>query len=425
MCCRAVSHLPVRQSLPRLQRPFRPRGPASGGIGQSPAVGSALFSALRRLSAAPSLPPASPVRPSAAPSRSLRSLAALAPLERLGRFLGQILAYVLGMRYLWPCINQLITITMAKGNMLLGYARGKVGSLVFARRKGEQITRARNFAPANPRTNAQMSQRMKMYAPVQLYRQSMRRFFKFAFNTAAHETIFNAYMRENIALAPWVSKELSVGQAPIPFPAKMSSGGLAGATMQVSANNVTAGSLVGILAKIGNYSGVSMVTGLTAADSTLGQISAAILAANPSLQVGDQLTFVLCFTSGLQSEAGDILYDGRSPFNFVYAKFVLDPESTRTPADAGLVHFAEEEDFGTTFLTLASSVDLATDAAGGCIIVTRNVSGSVIASNSQLFLNEVADEIYNLMRTDAYREKAALSYKASPDAYLNPATTEV
>ena len=44
--------------------------------------------------------------------------------------------------------------------MLLGYARGKVGDLVFSRQDGQQVTRARAAQVSNPRTTAQMIQRM-------------------------------------------------------------------------------------------------------------------------------------------------------------------------------------------------------------------------------------------------------------------------
>lgn len=49
---------------------------------------------------------------------------------------------------------------MSKGNMLLGQARGSVGDLTFFRRNGEQITRAKVTQVANPRTTAQLIQRM-------------------------------------------------------------------------------------------------------------------------------------------------------------------------------------------------------------------------------------------------------------------------
>jgi hypothetical protein len=48
---------------------------------------------------------------------------------------------------------------MAKGNMLLGHARGKVGSVVFSRAYGKQITRALAESVKNPRSDGQNVQR--------------------------------------------------------------------------------------------------------------------------------------------------------------------------------------------------------------------------------------------------------------------------
>lgn len=53
--------------------------------------------------------------------------------------------------------------------MLLGYARGKVGDIVFSRQDNEQIVRARNRRPKNPRTNAQLYQRAIMATVMQAY----------------------------------------------------------------------------------------------------------------------------------------------------------------------------------------------------------------------------------------------------------------
>lgn len=49
---------------------------------------------------------------------------------------------------------------MAKDNLFLGFARGKVGSVVFYRAKGVQVTRALNAAPTNPQTALQLLQRV-------------------------------------------------------------------------------------------------------------------------------------------------------------------------------------------------------------------------------------------------------------------------
>lgn len=58
---------------------------------------------------------------------------------------------------------------MSKGNMFLGFARGKVGSVVFTRSGGEQVTRARNTEPKNPRTAAQALQRSVLKTVSQAY----------------------------------------------------------------------------------------------------------------------------------------------------------------------------------------------------------------------------------------------------------------
>ena len=62
---------------------------------------------------------------------------------------------------------------MAKGNMLQGMARGKVGDIVFSRLNGEQISRVRNRNPKNPRTNAQLYQRAIMATVMQAYSAGM------------------------------------------------------------------------------------------------------------------------------------------------------------------------------------------------------------------------------------------------------------
>ena len=63
---------------------------------------------------------------------------------------------------------------MATDNLVLGFGRGKVGDLVFYRREGQQITRARNRAPKDPKTDKQLAQRCRISGPMMMYR-SMRK----------------------------------------------------------------------------------------------------------------------------------------------------------------------------------------------------------------------------------------------------------
>lgn len=314
---------------------------------------------------------------------------------------------------------------MAKGNLLLGYGRGKVGSLVFSRRKGEQIVRARNTAPANPRTNAQLTQRMKMYAPVKLYRQSMERFFKYAFPVKEKETIFNAFMRENISIAPWTARELAVAQAPIPFPARMSAGGISGIPMQSVASfsdDALDGNFYLGLNSDNRVSAVfAMDSDSTAANLTLGEFSAAVIARYPQVMNGDQLTFVAISTDALSLEGINVVYDGTGSFNFSYKKVIVNTESTDKVASLGL--YAADGENGLILVGVAGLLGNGTECSAGCVIVTRSVGSGVDASNTNLVLNAPAVAIYDTMKSNGYRQFAAMSYKASPDAYLNPATT--
>ena len=53
--------------------------------------------------------------------------------------------------------------------MLLGKARGSVGDLTFSVLNSEQITRAKAKSVKNPRTDAQMIQRLLMSTTVHAY----------------------------------------------------------------------------------------------------------------------------------------------------------------------------------------------------------------------------------------------------------------
>lgn len=64
-------------------------------------------------------------------------------------------------------------IIMAKGNMLLGQARGKVGSVVFSRAFGKQITRSLAENVKNPRSDGQNVQRA-IFATVNSFASALR-----------------------------------------------------------------------------------------------------------------------------------------------------------------------------------------------------------------------------------------------------------
>lgn len=99
---------------------------------------------------------------------------------------------------------------MAKGNIILGYLRGSIGDITFFRAKGQQMSRARNRAPANPRTVAQMDQRAKMACAVKFFSQVGANFFKYAFEGKKEtESYFNAFVKNNIQTGGYIGKQAS------------------------------------------------------------------------------------------------------------------------------------------------------------------------------------------------------------------------
>ena len=99
---------------------------------------------------------------------------------------------------------------MAKGNIILGYLRGSIGDITFFRAKGQQLSRARNRAPANPRTVPQMDQRAKMACAVKFFSQVGSNFFKYAFEgKKEQESYFNAFVKNNIYTGGYIGKQAS------------------------------------------------------------------------------------------------------------------------------------------------------------------------------------------------------------------------
>lgn len=98
---------------------------------------------------------------------------------------------------------------MAKGNFLLGYARGSVGDVTFSRVKGNQVAKARNRNPANPNTIPQAMQRSLFADAVRFYTRGVQNAFKFAFERKLeNESDYNAFMRLN------VNRGVRIGKTP-------------------------------------------------------------------------------------------------------------------------------------------------------------------------------------------------------------------
>lgn len=170
---------------------------------------------------------------------------------------------------------------MAKGNALMGTLSGKLGDLVFFRRKGEQVSRAYIKKVPNPNTRAQVRQRSSLTNIIRLY-QSSPSFFERAFqNKKVGQSDYNALVSLNLRsdVRIFLPKEMADNGGGVVAPYIISSGSLQ--PILVSGQGVNAITNIAVGADF-------EVT----EDTTVAQLSAAILSNNTFMNPGDQLSYL-------------------------------------------------------------------------------------------------------------------------------------
>ena len=293
---------------------------------------------------------------------------------------------------------------MAKGNMFLSQARGKVGSVVFSVIKGQQVERVYNPSPANPRTNGQQAQRSLLANMTKFYKRGSKNFYKFAFeDKTVRESDFNAFARKNIMNGAYVPREFFDNEN---YPA-------------IGIYTMTAGSLSHNVQVVfnGDYividPGTNNLSG-TAATVTIGQLSAVILANNPGLQEGDLLTFVTADSSmDIQQEVGSDI----PTWNIT--QFYLDPADRSTLASKGFdfmraQRIGEGAERGILFVQLAG-IDRTSFAA---LCFSRKTENGLKVSTSTLRPSAVAECLAYWLRGEYAKQVAAASWGGNTDAVL-------
>ena len=236
---------------------------------------------------------------------------------------------------------------MAKGNLFLGMARGKVGSVVFSRLEGKQVSRAYNSEVNNPKTRPQAVQRA-IFATVSKTA---------AFISAVIESSFdgfkngaksrNEFVRVNTALllesfnngAAYLLPKKSMLVAPNAL--KISSGKLGFIPAPVPTDIGKTASALKVFPGDLKASGDDLVT------------LAELQAMYPMIKAGSQLTFVTC----LGNDSGD-------PYKWRYARIVLGP-------------WLKADD---------TVIDMLNDIIPSSAIVTSKTEGLSVDSNDNVML---------------------------------------
>ena len=314
--------------------------------------------------------------------------------------------------------NPFISSIMAKGNMLLGYARGSVGDVTFYRDGGTQKARARNRQPANPRTNKQMTQRALFANCVKFHKLAASKFFKFAFeNKKPNESDYNAFMRENIKRGVMMSKSCFDDWA---YPALgnwvISRGSLTAitGTYEVGSTTITYPFFELLLG--------SGYTTPAADEQTIGWFSNLLITNNPSrYHVGDIITMVACFgnKSGVPAATPP---ENETSYEFMYWQFLIDVNNTTLIEDLTEGYFLPAvldsgKRLGIDFMSEDSETFGNTLIQCG-IIHSRNVSGGLLVSTCEMTNNPSMDTAITACSVDSYKQSVLDDWNAAGLAIL-------
>lgn len=286
----------------------------------------------------------------------------------------------------------------------MGYARGKVGSVVLARSKGQQITRAYNESPKNPRSEKQMLQRSVFMAATKFFSRGQQAFFKFAFeNKSPKQSDYNAFMSENAKRGLHTSQAaFTEATYPSIAPFMMTKGSLAE---------------LPLLLNSGKTAFELEVNGLQTSAS-IGDLSQSLISTYGA-QEGDIVTLCVIVANGSNADnTPSVEPDKRGQVKWTIKQFIVDTASFAAITDAlGAIVTA-----GTGSL-LVTPTQMSTSACAACITLSRDTQEGLKVGNTYLELNDIALTIYENGNDAEYIGKVLDSWKATGSAILQGSMT--
>ena len=300
---------------------------------------------------------------------------------------------------------------MAKGNMLLGMSRGSVGDVTFYRSGGSQRARARNRKPANPMTVRQQTQRAKFANAVKFHKQVTSNFFRFAYeDKKVNESDYNAFMRHNVGNSGFIGARASkIASWPALGLWEVTNGSLPeiDVTAPAAANQFVAG------------------LGLTGEITTIGALSAALIAQGDTWREGDILTALLYRATAaatlptVDTETEHYAYSG-------YMQIVLNSADT-TALDTvtvviGGVEAQMEVDVVNGLVVSGTDQTFTTawtnDLLQCAVIHSRNTAGGLLVSTQSMVANKPQVITDALAESGTYYNSVLADWDAAAEAVL-------
>lgn len=290
---------------------------------------------------------------------------------------------------------------MAKGNALMGTLQGRVGDMLFKVRKGQQISGKLQKQVINTRTTAQMKQRTQLNNLVACYR-VLKPAIEMGFeNKASNQSNYNAFVGKNMNVGTLVFNDKDSVKAGVTIvaPYQITSGTLSPVVMQGAAPNAITNIALGALA-----------IGPT---TTIGQFSSAILANNPQIVSGMQLSYI----SMVQRVDTEVIPP--ASIALIPRAYVEKYEITLNVENAALL----SDSFPARALGVTDGFlsHVADSLLGGYTWVWSQKVGTLIKVSSQRLnvtsLSTLADYVGSAAQT-----RAGSSYNAVNGAFLDPNT---
>ena len=281
-------------------------------------------------------------------------------------------------------------------NLWIRGGKQRLGGVVLYQMNGQTL--ARELAPqvSNPRTTAQMRQRVKLSNLVAFYKANkvwMRNAFE---DKAQRESDYNAFVAANIGntLVALTKSEVASGAA-VAAPYQITRGSI------LSIEHTLQGSTIKTNLNLGNFQ--------IAAGTTIGQLSTAILNNNLTLSEGMQLSLIVNVQqSGNASQQPYIVV---RVYEFLLNRSSTEPLTNYFPSSVATVAA------GTGNYALALNTD--TYSEGGATFILSHSVGGVTRVSSQRLQLFGSKSVYNAHTTTAAMENAIESYGVGGDVFLD------
>lgn len=304
---------------------------------------------------------------------------------------------------------------MAQSRNFFGMRRGSTKTFTFQVNHGVQITKDRVYDVANPRTNAQMGQRLAFANAVKFYKAANQNLFKFAYeDKKPNESDYNAFMRHNTGLAAIASKKMLVNDYPAIGNYMLTAGTLGTLDVFCEANT-----------SLGVRAYLDIIIDV---EGTVGSGWREICEKYPQIHDGDIVTLAVLYNkhaTNVKTLEEAIAADALCTFpegkvnstDWQITQVRVDFSDTTPQADASgpVIRWAEMVEDKVQLNMLVPSEDI-DKVCGACLIVSRPVGASeVLVTNSGVIASPATQVAINIGRGSEWKRHVAETYEFNAD----------